>query len=144
MVQPLLVVYLPDAPGDQVEAVERANRLAESVASEAPQWAPDKVVIQLHAAFVAATKASKSVKKECPPACAIFTAAAQAAAAAESACCQGRVKDATAGAEAAAAAIAADPSLLKSVCQCLSELRDAARVEGWTDASAIPKRFLTV
>lgn len=144
LVQPLLVVHLPAAGARKVEAVERAIRLAGDVAAEAPAWAPDKVVVRLHAAFVAATKSSRSVKKQCPPASAVFTAAAQAAASAESACCQGRVKDAAAGAEAATAAVAADPSCLESVCQYWRELRDAARTEGWTDESAIPRRFLTV
>jgi len=142
LVQPLLIVHLPNAGARHVEAVERAIRLAEDAASEAPERAPDKVVIQLHAASVACSKASKSVRKQSPPASAVLTAAAQAAAAAESACCQGRVKDATAGAEAATAAIAADPALLQSLCQYFSELQDAARAEGWTDKSAIPKRLL--
>ena len=143
LVQPLLVIHLPAAGTRKVEAVETAIRLAGDVASEAPAWARDKVVIRLHAAFVAATKMSKSVEKQSPAAGAVLKAAAQAAAAAESACCQGRVKDAVAGADAAAAAVAADPSCLESVCRYWRELRDAARAKGWTNESPIPARHLT-
>jgi len=140
----LLVVHLPAASTRQVEAVERALRLARDAAAEGPAWAPDRVVIRLHAAFLAATKLSKAVEKQCPPAAAVLKAAAQAAASAESACCQGRVKDAAAGAEAAAAAVAADPSCLESVCRYWRELRDAARAEGWTKESPAPARYLTL
>lgn len=140
-VQPLLVVHLPDAGVRAVQAVERAIHLAGNVAIEAPVWAPDKVVIRLHAAFVATSKFARSVKQRSPLASAVSMAAAQAAASAESACCQGRVKDATAGAKAAAAAVVADPSCLESVCRYWQEFLTIARAEGWTNESPVPEHF---
>jgi hypothetical protein len=140
-VQPLLRQHLPTAGVRQVEAVERAIRLAEEVARQAPAMAPDKVVIRLRAALIATSKMAKSLKERSPQAAAIAAAAGKAAEAAEWACCQAPVKDASSAAAAASAAVAADPAALGAVYQGWEELRTAAQAEGWTHESPIPDRF---
>jgi hypothetical protein len=140
-VQPLLQQHLPNAGVRQVEAIDRAIRLAEEVAREAPEWAPDKVVIRLHAAVIATAKMAKKVQKQSPEAAAIAIAASKAAATAEWACCQARTKDAASGAAGAAAAVAASATTLEAVYRSWEELRETAAAEGWTNDSPVPDRF---
>jgi hypothetical protein len=109
-VQPLLDRQLPAATSRQLQTIERAIRLAEAVAQQAPEWAPDKVVIRLHAAAIAAMKLAKAVRKHSASASAIAVAAARTAEAAEYACCAVRTRDATGAAAAARAAYDAAPS----------------------------------
>jgi hypothetical protein len=143
-VQPLLRQLLPAAGVRQVEAVERAIRLAQEVAREAPAWAPGAVVIRLHAALKAASKMAKSLKERSPQAAAIATVAGKAAEAAEWACCQAPSKDASCAAAAAAAAMTADPAALEAIYKGWEELRKTAEAEGWTHESPVPNHYMTV
>jgi hypothetical protein len=142
-VQPFLRAALPTATTRQIQAVERALTLAEAVAREAPEWAPDKVVIRLHAAFKAADKLAKAVEEQDPIASAIALAAANAAQAAEYACCASRKRDATGAAEAARAAYAAVPTeaMRAELFESWQSLLAAAQAEGWTNRTAVPARF---
>src|SRR5262249_52798971 len=113
------------------------------VAREAPAWAPDKVVIRLHAAFAATRKLAGAVRGRHPGAAAVARAAACAAEAAEYACCDARTRDAARAAEAARAAHAAAPS--REAAARLREgwqrLSAAARTEGWTKQTPVPELF---
>jgi hypothetical protein len=139
----LLPVALSTPTTRQLQAVERALTLAEAVAREAPEWAPEKVVIRLHAAFKAADKLAKAVEMQDPIASAIALSAAKTAQAAESACCASRTRDATRAAEAASAAYTAAPS--EAMCAELfgswQALQAAAQAEDWTNQTAVPARF---
>jgi hypothetical protein len=142
-VQPLFKAHLPSATARQIATIERAISLAEEVARQAPAWASDAVVIRLHAAFQAADKLARSLRRQNPGAGAIALAAAKTAEAAEYACCQGRTKDATAAAQAAKAACEADPSesLRTEICKSWNDLHAAAQAEKWTKETPIPARF---
>jgi hypothetical protein len=144
--QPLLRRGLPAAGARQVQAVERAISRAEAVAREAPARATDKMVIQLHAAFSAASRAAQAVKAQSPAASAVLLAAAEAARAAEWACCRAPVADSKSAAACAAASYAADPTegALAALYGAWQELLGASQAAGWDDASPIPARFLGV
>jgi hypothetical protein len=145
-VQPLLRTALPDAGVRQVEAVERAIRLAEEVARQAPRWAPDRVVIRQHAAFLAAEKMAGKLVATNPVAAAVARVAAHAARTAEKATYGGNSfaddpETSAAAGSAAAAALAADPAGLEAIYRNWRELADAAEAEGWTCETAVPARF---
>jgi hypothetical protein len=143
LVKPLFPGLFPAAKPRQVQAIERAINAAEAVAREAPQRAPDKVVIRLHAAFTAGAKLAESLRKQNPAASAVALAAAQAARAAEYACCDTRKRDAEWAARSAAAAAAVDPSgaLVGEIHEGWQRLLAAAQAEGWTKHSPVPESF---
>jgi hypothetical protein len=128
----------------QVQTLERAIRLAATVAVAAPRRASDKTVIDLHAAMNKARQLSKELQHANPLASAAALAASKAAESAEHACCDARRQDAAAAADAARAAYEAAPSKapLAEIRASWQALLEAASTEGWTHASPVPERFI--
>ena len=142
-VQSLLWTRETSAAPRQLEPVERAIALAEEVARQAPEYAPDKVVIRLHEAFTAAKKLATAMAKTNPSGSKIAFAAAKTAEAAEYACCAAKMRDSTRAAEAVQAAYEAAPceSLAAAIVLSWKKLIAAATEQEWTNESPIPERF---
>jgi hypothetical protein len=141
-VQRLLHAHLPALTPRQLETVDRAIGFAQAVAQEAPEWAPDKVVIRLHSSFNAAAKLAKAIRKQNPVASAVAWAAAKTAESAEFACCDARTRDAARAADAARLACEAGaPKTLQNIVANLRELIANSREQGWNDQSPIPPRL---
>jgi len=92
--QALLLRDWPSATPRQIETLDRAIRLAEAVAAEAPAWATDGRVVALHRAARAAQRLADVLARQGSPARLVALAASYCAHAAEHACCDARTKDA--------------------------------------------------